>query len=451
MTAAALTTAEPLRRPATPLWPAMLIWLWILTSMASFRIRSGAELFDDGGFDGQVKFQIITWFLLGLLSTWLLVTRRADWRLLAGGPLLCYAIFVGAALFSVCVSPSPTLSGFRAIQHAVALVLVISLRDNLNRMVTFLVVYIAINFVLLFLAISGLDFGQVWITEYIKNQSFFSGDFMHRWRFATAYGHPSWISIIGAVGAIAVAARTRGDAWRWGAPLLAMFILATILTVSRTAIVGMFVGLGIVALGRRAVFLWLALIVLPLAMLLVSPELQKGIKHYLQRGQTDKELAEFTGRDGLVRVATERINRSMPFGEGFQAGRLNPLEEGNETMAHAHNLVLEATAGTGLIGGLAVAGAIVLWVSQLLWLLARSRQTGRDEEAWELCAIAAPLLFFCVMDSGFANTIHQVTFLYLFAMARTQTAVLNERAAESGELPDVAPLLFTRAGAASHV
>jgi hypothetical protein len=450
MTSAALNTADTLHRPTTPLAPAMLIWLWLLTTMASFRLRSGAELFDDGGFDTQVKFQIVSWMALGVLAAWLVLSKRADLRLLAGGPLLCYAIFVGAALFSVCVSPSPSLTSFRALQHGIALVLVISLRDNLHRMVTFLAVYIAINFLLLFLAISGLDFGQEWISFYIKDQSFFSGDFMTRWRFATAYGHPSWISIIGAVGAISVAARTRGEGWRWGAPLLAMFILATVLTVSRTALAGMVLGLGVVAIGRRSVFLWLAMIVMPMAMLLVSPELQKDIRHYLQRGQTDKELAAFTGRDGLYKVATERINRSLPFGEGFQSGRLNPLEEGNETMAHAHNLLLEATTGTGFIGGLAVAGAIVMWIAQLLWLVSRSRNAEDDSEAWELCGIAAPLLLFCVMDSGFANTIHQVTFVYLVAMARTQTAVLAQRAEGIMPTNELSRIGFARAQGASH-
>jgi hypothetical protein len=422
-------TIEP--RATTPLAPAMFVWLWILTAMASFRVRSGAELFIDGGFDWQVKFQIISWFLLGLLATWLLLSGRADLRLVASGPLLCYAVFVGAALFSVCVSQAPSLTAFRAVQHGIALVLVISLGGNLQRMIAFITVYLAINWVLLILAVTGLDFGQLWISEYVKNQSFFSGDFMQRWRFNTAYGHPSWISIIAAIGAISLAARTRGAAWQWAGPLLAFFVLSTILTVSRTAIIGLVLGLGVVAIGRRTVFLWLAVVLLPASMLLVSTEIREGIAHYLQRGQTDEEVESLTGRAALYRVATERIHRSLPLGEGFQSGRLNPLEEGNETMAHAHNLVLEATAGAGIVAGIAVAMAVVLWILQLAWLLARSRHDADDSTAWELCALSVPLLLFCVLDSGFANSIHQVTFFYLVAMARTQVAVLDRRSIEA--------------------
>jgi O-antigen ligase len=405
----------------------MLFWVWILTAMASFRIRRGDELFGDGGFDTQVKFQILTWGLLGLVAVWLVVKQKAALRLLQGGPLMCYAIFVAAALFSVCVSPAPTMTAFRALQHGIALVLVISLRDNLKRMVAFIAMYIAINWLLLILAVTGLDFGQEWIAFYVRDQSFLSGDFMHRWRFTTAYGHPSWISIIAAVGAISLAARTRGHAWRTSWPLFALFILTTILTVSRTAIFGLGVGLAIVALGRRQVFMSLVFVMLPSVMLLVSPEVRETIAHYLQRGQTADELAEFTGRAGVYQVAIDRIQHSLPFGEGFQSGRVNPLEEDNETMAHAHNLLLEATAGTGFVGGLAVALAIVLWVAQLHWLLMHSPSGARRDRAWELTAIAAPLLAFCVLDSGFSNCIHQVTFFYLIAMARTQTAVLEQQ------------------------
>jgi O-antigen ligase len=393
--------------------------------MASFRIRRGAELFVEGGFDAQVKFQMLSWCLLGLLGLWLLLKGRADLRLVQAGPLFCYLLFIFAALLSVAVSPAPLISAYRAVQHGIALVLVISLRGNLNRMVAFIAAYLGVNYLLLVMGVTGLDFNQEWIEYYVRDQSLWSGDFMHRWRFTTAYGHPSWISIAGAVGAISIAARTRGAQWSTRWPLFALFVLATILTVSRTAIFGLFVGLAIVAVGRRRVFISLLFLLLPAAALLVSPEIREGIAHYLQRGQTERELEEFTGRAGLWRVATERIERSLPFGEGFQSGRVNPLEGDNENMAHAHNLILEAAAGTGIVGGLAVAVALVLWIAQLAWLLRNSRSPDEVSRAWELTAIAAPLLAFCVLDSGFANTLHHVTFLYLIAMARTQTAVLE--------------------------
>jgi O-antigen ligase len=248
---------------------------------------------------------------------------------------------------------------------------------------------------------------------------------MQRWRFETAYAHPSLLSVVAAVGAIGIAARAKDRITTKEGMLILWLIATTVLTVSRTAIFGMVLGLGIVALSRRSLAIWLCLILVPASALMVSSDVRKGIGHYLARGQTSSELASLTGRSYLYRVALNRIDRSLPWGEGFQSGRLDPLEEDNATMVHAHNLLLEATAGMGILGGLAVVLIVLTWLMNLTRLLTRSGISESDATSWELCAISVPLLAFCVLDSGFVNAINALVFVYLAVITRTELEVVD--------------------------
>jgi hypothetical protein len=421
--------AEVKRAPSRV--PLLLAWLLILTSMASFRIRQADELFQHGGVDAQVIFQVATWCTLGMLALVLVWTGRADLRLLGRGPVLWYLAFVVVAALSAAASMGPALTLFRAGQHGIALLLVISMREHLHKMYTYIIAYVAVSWILLFMAIGGFDFNQEWIYRYVRGQSFFSGDFMQRWRFETAYAHPSLLSIVAAVGAIGMAARAKGRSSIKERMIIAWLIATAVLTVSRTAILGMVLGLGVVALSRKSLFTWLCLILVPASALMVSSDVRQGIGHYLARGQTSSELASLTGRSFLYRVALNRIDRSLPWGEGFQSGRLNPLEEDNATMVHAHNLLLEATAGMGYLGGLAVALVVLTWLMNLMRLFNRS--TDSDATSWELCAVSVPLLAFCVLDSGFANAINAVVFVYMAVIARTQLAWVDRVEGRAGE------------------
>jgi O-antigen ligase len=417
----------------------MLLWLWVLTTMASFRHRHGEELFDRGGMDTQVMFQAVSWCLLGLLAFWLVAAGRADLRLIRRGPLLWYGVFIVAALLSAAVSPVPTLTLFRAGQQGIALLLVISLRDQLPRMYTFILVYVAINWVLLLMAVTGLHFNQEWIYGHVEGKSLMGGDFMQRWRFTTAYGHPSWLSIMAAVGAVGLAARTQGGKWKINGPLIVLLVLTTLLTVSRTAIAGMILGFAVVALGRRQLVTALLLVLLPCSALFVSSDFRRGVSRYLARGQRSQELESLTGRTEIYEVALQRIERSLPIGEGYQSGRFNPLEEDKASMAHAHNLLLEAACGTGILGAFAVLMIVATWLGQIAWLLARTslRFAQYDPTPWELAAISAPLLAFGLLDSGFVTTVHFVTFLYLIVFARGQMAVMDAVAGQNttGDAP----------------
>ena len=97
------------------------------------------------GFDAQVIFQIVSWTAFGLIGLWLLATGRADLRLLRRGPLFWYGGFVTLALISTLYSASPLLTLYRSLQLAVAVVLVISLRERLTHLYMLIVAYVAVN------------------------------------------------------------------------------------------------------------------------------------------------------------------------------------------------------------------------------------------------------------------------------------------------------------------
>jgi hypothetical protein len=129
---------------------------------------------------------------------------------------------------------------------------------------------------------------------------------------------------------------------------------------------------------------------------------------------------------GLYAEARLRIERSWPYGMGFQSGRVDPLEEDNVTMAHAHNMFLEAATGMGLAGVLSV-GMVVLSAAWAVGkLVFRGRGPGRAL-GLESAAMLMPVAAFCVLDSGFATTVNQVVMLTLVILARAQTGLLEEQ------------------------
>src|SRR5207253_4829883 len=74
--------------------------------------------------------------------TTLFRSGRADLRLLRRGPLYWYAGFVLLALFSAVLAPNPLLTVFRSAQLAIALLLVISLRDHLKHIYLFICLFL---------------------------------------------------------------------------------------------------------------------------------------------------------------------------------------------------------------------------------------------------------------------------------------------------------------------
>lgn len=409
-------TSVPSRRSR---WVSIAIWCVIIATFTTFRGRHPSELMKSGGIDWQVKFQALTWVLLGVVGVYFWVSGRADRRLIRGGPLLWYLGFVVLALASSLWSTSPLLTAFRAAQHGVAVLLIISMREQLIRLATFAAIYIGVNWVLVLLSVSGMHGGINWI-EAPEMQ----GDFLARvgnlqWRFMSRAGHPSHVSIVAAVAAISVAARWRAPRLGSQTALGLWFIATTILTVSRTAIAGLAGGLLVVLTSRRqaGLLLCLAGVLIPLA-LMIQP-IRDVTTAYLRRGQTANQFSSMTGRLPVYAKALQRAEDHYLLGEGFQSARVEPIDEG---WLHSHNLLLEALNSLGVIGVTFCVLIILVTAGYLvaMWLRTSTQLDVRTTAVWENAGMLAPLLAFCILDVGFMTAVNAVVLMYIAVLAKVR-------------------------------
>ena len=187
---------------------AMLVWLFILASFVSVREREAAQLMSSDAFDTQVKLQILAWFLLGLLSVYLWVRGRTETKLLVAAPLCWYGIYILYAVFSASFSLSPPLTVFRSGQLLVTILLIVALRDRLDRVYMFIFVFLVINWIMVLMANSGFNLGQTWLNGPDNMFLLFNRHTPEPWRFASPIAHASQVSIVGAAGAVGLAMRT---------------------------------------------------------------------------------------------------------------------------------------------------------------------------------------------------------------------------------------------------
>ena len=245
-------------------------------------------------------------------------------------------------MISTLYSASPLLTLYRSLQLAVAIVLVISLRERLTHLYMLIVAYVAVNWVLFLLGLLGLDGGLAWLRGPDDLYVSYGGNEFEAWRFWTAFGHPSHISIVAAgIAAIGLSARASGRQWITHGPLVAWLLLTVMLTVSRTAIAATLLGLCLVAAGRRALLPVVGLGCALLFFALVIPGTHQTTMDFLMRGQSAEEFASLTGRRQADLLLPPWTNWRGPgfLGHGFRAARVYGL--GDKDIVHAHNLILE--------------------------------------------------------------------------------------------------------------
>jgi O-antigen ligase len=304
------------------------------------------------------------------------------------------------AVISTVYSAAPMLSLYRSIQLPIAVVLVISLRERLCHLYMLIVAYVAVNWVLFLIGLFGLDGGIAWLRGPNDLYVDYGGNAYEAWRLWTAFGHPSHISIVAGVVAIGLAARVRGRQWYTHGPLIAWLLLTVMLTVSRSAIVAVVMGLGLVAATRRGFLPMVALGCGALFLVLLTPDAHQAIVEFLMRGQSAEDLASLSGRKQIYDAAMAHLEEAWFLGHGFRAARVYVL--GDHGMVHAHNLILEVWLGLGVLGVVMACGVVLALVRAMLTLvLTRTIESPMDER-WELVGIAIPDLTFCVLDSGFA-------------------------------------------------
>jgi len=409
---------------------AKFVWLLILISFITFRHREAEDLMRSGGIDAQAKFQILAWMGFGLLALRLMVSGRTDFKLLLHPPLVWMVVFVLTAVASTVHSISPPLTLYRSGQSVIAILLVISLREHSNRFYDFITIYLVGNWVFFLMANTGIDFGLHWIRGPGNDYMIFGRQSMYPWRFATPLGHPSQISIVGAVGVAGLAARCYGEGWRKHLPLMAFFAVTVLLTISRTAILGMFLGTALILAirGRIIPFILLAGIAIPMAV--ITPSMGGALLNYGMRGQSSAEFKSLTGRSKIYQDGVERAVNALPLGEGFVAGRAKMIvaKDVGSSIVHSHNLFIESAVGMGALGLLSTAMVLLtLFISLACVIKLPADQTGISP-GWEPVAMAIPMLGFCILDRGFASPVGPFLFAFTAMLTHTTKLLLAHRA-----------------------
>ena len=427
---------------STNSWKPYLLWAWMLTTFANFRVRSVVDLTAGDMFDGQVLFQVASWLCFGVIAAWAVLRGRANGSLVRRGPLAWYSGFIGLALISAAYSPLPELTAFTALQHAIALVLVISLGKRLHDLWPFVLMYMLVNWLLVILGALHMDFGLAWITPPELSQIWTDHE---EWRFGTAFGHPSQLGIVAATAAFML---TSGPKKAVGRGFAAMLTLLTLLaTISRTAIAGFAAALLFFAAKQRLVLVLCLSGSLCTLAILVEPS-RDVILSYVARGQNADDIASLTGRVPVFEDAISRARVHWMFGQGFLSSRvllLNDLGEGNGTV-HPHNMFLAAITGMGIGGAVLALGSLIsLFVAAARLLRLSHHYPSVRADAVSCASALLPLAAFCILDAGFVAKLNPFVLLYLTAAARTQDMLnsiesnLPERVAIGPRLPGGPP------------
>tara|TARA_R110002049_G_scaffold27321_2_gene93955 strand:- start:8478 stop:9833 length:1356 start_codon:yes stop_codon:yes gene_type:complete len=418
-------SAGPVTKAQRDFRRAMAIWIVILTTFVTVRLRDAEDLLKPGGIDTQAKYQILVWGFLGLIALRCILCRRADLKQLIQSPLMWFAIFVSTAVMSTAYSISPPLTLFRSGQLVIAVLLVVSLREQIDRIYVFITVYIAANWMFFLMANTGLTFGLDWIRGPGNEYMFYNRDTFLSWRFATPLGHPSQISVVGAAGVVGLLARTRDWQWNRNFPWIAFLAVTVLLTISRTAIAGMLAGSFLIfALrGKLLPFILAIGIVAPVTVMI--PSVGESLLYYVMRGQSAEEFKSLTGRSEIYELGIKRAAESLPLGEGFVAGRAKAIvsKEVGGSIVHSHNLFIESGVGMGAFGIIACAMVLISLFVALFRVIKIPPDDRGFSPGWEPFAICIPLIAFCVLDRGFASPADP--FLCIFVTVLSMLTQMN--------------------------
>jgi len=361
--------------------------------------------------------RLCRWLLLGLvaLTQWRTIVHNS--HLLFRPPLVFYVVYLMMAFVSVSYSVEPALSLFRAGQIATALALGLSVADRIGNWPRLAAVYLALNWAFLLIGLTGHPESLNWRALPSFQEAGFNA-LQQPWRFGTPMGHFSQISIVAAMVGIATAARIRDRITLRDAALLGWMMLTIILTVSRTAAMGFAIGL-LIVLALRGM---LALVVLGgtglAATILMLPQVVIAMTGFVDRGQSAEGLESLTNRTSIWESAIRDIDTHWMLGYGFRAARAMVLgkQPDGSGVAHAHNAVLEATLGLGVIGGVLAALILLALLACAIGVLLRERGGRLPETArrgGEFVSMFAPIFFFSMLDSSFSFDYNPFLFCFV--------------------------------------
>jgi len=389
-------------------WAYMALWILLVLAMGSYRARNPGLLWEVGGIDWEIQLQIAGWAVLGLSAALGIARGHFIPSYLRSAPIVWVAVLVLFGMISAVYSPAPAYSFFRATQLAIALTLVLMSGIDRDFLYQALAAYVLLNLV----AAVAEQVSPVWFSIRTSSEGF--------GRLGSILGHPSLLGTGSAVGAAGLWARSlKSGLSRVGFIGLCLFLAATVVTVSRTAIAGMVAAMALATLlsARRRGYVMASWVLLFGA----TVELGTGwISSFLRRGQTLFELSSLTNRTEVWKAVIERLPQSGVFGEGLGSTRwLPPLDIVG--LGHSHNIYLEALLTLGLLGAILITLILVSWIRrQFVFVFhGHGRWTIRLVDLENL-SILIPLLAFCVLDRGFLTLADPLVPVYFAAMKLTQ-------------------------------
>jgi O-antigen ligase len=385
--------------------------------MASFRRREIWELSQGSGFDGEVKFKIAIWILLGIIAVTQWQTLIRNSYLMLQPPLSLYVLYWALAMASTVYSAEPSLSLTDAGQLGVIIAFGLALGDRVERWPTLAMIYIGLNWAFLLIGLTGYPPSLDWhVLPGYQEAGFENGD--QPWRLGTPIGHFSQISIVAAFVALASLARVSRPVRVVDVLVFTWMIATILLTVSRTAILGLAGGLLVLIIMRGVVTFFLIAGGAILTLILLIPNVIEAFGIFLERGQDAEDLATLTNRSYVWESAMRAIDKTWPWGYGFRADRVLVLNEqpDGSGVSHAHNAILEAMVGLGFAGGLMAVLILVGFALCAAWLLVVPKTRGQPErarKAVEFVALFVPLFAFSMLDSSFSFGVGPFTLTFI--------------------------------------
>jgi O-antigen ligase len=191
--------------------------------------------------------------------------------------------------------------------------------------------------------------------------------------------HANTVGELGAILAIAAFSRflIRGSLRRLGAAWYVFVFAAGVASVglsqTRSAAIGLLLGLALILLLVRS--RWLAVLVPVLCLLLFATHLGESARLFLQRGQSAEAIESLSGRVDWWEYAWHEFSKHPWTGLGAYAGsRFDVLAGlGANSTSSVHNTYLEVIVGTGF-GGLF---PVVLALAGTWWVLLRASRRPR--------------------------------------------------------------------------
>ena len=377
----------------------------LLSTFGTYRRRPIWELFTSNGLDFEVKAKLCIWGLFGVFAV--LAHQRINKRtgLLVRVPVSLYVAYCALAFLSVTHSISPGFSCYRAAQIALLIALALAYANRTVFWPQLAILFIGMNWVFLVIGLTGIVPSLDWRLLPTFQEAGFNS-FSQPWRFGTPVGHFSQISIVAAMAAIAISARSR----RLTSKDLVLFgwMLITIaLTKSRTAMMGLVGGLVVVAVLRGKLVPSVLSLAIIGPLVLATPEVGNALTAFLDRGQTQAQLDSLTGRTSIWDSALKHIHERWLQGYGYRADRFIVLDEqvNGSGVSHAHNAVLESAAGLGVGGALlaiAILSSLLLYPLRIAVLERRNVYPPESRRAVEFAAMFPPVFAFSMLDSSFA-------------------------------------------------